>query len=109
MLSKPLAPDTALSIQIGCVTPRYQYTQDPEPVIAELYATAGDRTDLLTQEGGQFIGFYDDQYRAALVTTLRAMPLDRGEAIALGAFRRGRPTHGTGGYAQPVASAILCS
>ncbi|OZB82751.1 MAG: hypothetical protein B7X41_15890 [Microbacterium sp. 14-71-5] len=101
MPSHPLAPDTALSIKIGCVMTRNQYTQDPGPVIAELYATAGTRIDLLTQEVGMFIGFYDDQYRATLVTALRALPLDMDEAIKLGQFRRGLPAHGTGGYHRP--------
>ncbi|MFJ4166271.1 hypothetical protein ACIPY5_12005 [Microbacterium sp. NPDC089698] len=102
MPSHPLAPDTALSIKIGCVMTRNQFTQDPVPVIAELYATAGDRIDLLTQEVGLFIGFSSsNQYRATLVAALRELPLDMDQAIALGKFRRGLPAHGTGGYARP--------
>lgn len=103
MPSHPLAPETTLSIQVGCVMTRNQYSQDPAPVIAELYATAGDRIDLLTQEVGEFIGFYDDQYRATLVNALRALPLDTDHAIKLGQHRRGLRPHSTSGFQAPAS------
>ena len=101
MPSHPLDPDTMLSIKISCVMSRNQYTQDPAPVIAELYEMAADRLDLMTAEVGRWIGFYEDQFTITLATALRALPLDMDDAIKLGQHRRGIPTHGTRGYQRP--------
>ncbi|MFJ2535843.1 hypothetical protein [Microbacterium maritypicum] len=80
---------------------RNRYTQDPAAVIAELYAVAGGRVDVLCREVGSWIGFYEDAHTRALATALRSLPLDLTEAIAAGRARRFSGTHGTHGYARP--------
>lgn len=101
MPSQRLHPDTLLGIHISCVMSRNQFTDDPGPVIEELYATAGDRIDLLAREVGMWIGFYEADHNRALATALRALPLDMDDAIALGQERRYEPVHGTHGYQRP--------
>ncbi|PRB14449.1 hypothetical protein CQ042_11050 [Microbacterium sp. MYb62] len=66
-------------------------------MIAELYATAGDRLDLLAAEAGSWIGYYEDEYTSTLTEALRALPLDMADAIALGQRRRVAPHHTTPG------------
>lgn len=101
MPSHPLAPDVALGITIGCVMTRNRYEADTARVIAELYEIAGDRLDLLAQEVGSFIGFYEDSYTIRLTTALRALPLDMADAIGLGQYRRGVRTHSTSNFGRP--------
>ncbi|MFB7844839.1 hypothetical protein [Microbacterium sp. NPDC056052] len=96
MPSHPLNRDTQLSIAIGAVMSRNEYTQDPAPVIDELYRVAGGRLDLLAAEVGLWVGSNDDQYRARLVAALRTLPLDMDT--------RSRSAH-TGGAAQRTAPA----
>lgn len=103
MPSHGLTPDVALCINIGCVMSRNRYARDPDPVIAELHATAGDRTDLLTQEVGLWIGFYEDEYTRPLTSALREMPLELDAWIAAGAQRRLVGTHSTRGFVSPAA------
>lgn len=95
MPTRGLHPDTLHGIRISCVMSRNQYTQEPGPVIAELYEVAGDRLDLLAAEVGRWIGFYEDDYTRTLATALRALPLDMSDAIALGRQRRNTPDHRT--------------
>lgn len=94
MPSRPLDPDTLLSIALSAICSRNQYTDDPGPVIAELTATAGDRTDLLAREAGTWSGFYDDEYTHTLAVALLEIP-GAGEWIALGQKRRAAPWHST--------------
>lgn len=95
MPSRSLDPDVALGIKIGAVMTRNRYEQDDvQRVVDELYATAGDRLDLLAEEVGLFIGFYEDQDTITLTTALRKLPLDMADAIALGEYRRDLPMHG---------------
>lgn len=102
MPSHPLSPDVALGIKISTVMSRNQFETDAAGiagVVDELYATAGDRIDLLTEEVGRWIGFYEaDRWTRPLVDRLRALPLDMGDAIALGQRRRATPTHSTAGF-----------
>jgi len=95
MASRGLHPDTLLGIKISCVMSRNQYTSDPGPVIEELYAVGGGRVDLLAQEVGRWIGFYEDDYTRTLATALRALPLDMQDAIERGQNRRSAPHHRT--------------
>lgn len=101
MPSRGLSPDVALSIEISTVMSRNRYTADPAPVIAELYATAGDRPDLLAVEVGRWIGYYEDDYTRVLTTALRALPLDLADAIAYGLERRGADHHSTAEFTAP--------
>lgn len=101
MPSRGLHPDVTLSISISCIMSRNQYTADPDAIVAELYATAGDRVDLLAAEVGRWIGFYEDDHTRVLTTALRALPLDMSDAIALGQKRRSTPLHTTRGFTAP--------
>lgn len=100
MPSRPLGPDTLLSIKLFTICSRNRYTKDPGPVIAELIATAGDRTDILAQEAGRWSGFYDDEYTHTLALALLKIP-GAGEWVALGRERRNAGSHSTQGYARP--------
>lgn len=103
MPSHGLTPDVALRINIGCVMSRNRYARDPAPVIAELHATAGDRIDLLTEEVGLWIGFYEDDYTRPLTSALREMPLELDAWITVGTQRRLVGTHSTRGFVSPAA------
>lgn len=106
MPSRRLHPDTLLSIQISTIISRNEFIDDPAPVIAELYATAGDRTDLLTAEVGRWIGFYEADHNRTLATALRALDLDMAGAIALGQSRRISPHHTTTGFNGPHGTGL---
>ncbi|MDA4893032.1 hypothetical protein PFZ55_39840 [Streptomyces sp. MS2A] len=88
MNDRSLSPDTRLGIRVSAIMSRNKYTDDPGPVIEELYRVAGDRPDILTDEIGLWVGFYEDDDTRALATALRALPLDMADAIALGQQRR---------------------
>ena len=63
-------------------------------MIAELRAAAGDRTDILTESVGTWVGFFEDDHVRTLTTALRELPgLERW--IALGQHRRSMPDHRT--------------
>jgi hypothetical protein len=80
---------------------RNQFATDPDTmaaVIDELYATAGGRTDLLTEEVGHWIGFDEtDLWTATLIGHLRELPLQMDDAIALGR-QRAAPVHSAAGF-----------
>lgn len=101
MRSRGLSPDTRLGVSLSAIMSKNRYTRDPGPVIEELEVTAGGRIDILTDEVGRWIGFYEDEHTQTLATALRALPLDLDAAIALGASRRLAGTHSTRGYAAP--------
>ena len=92
---KHLHPDTLLSIHLSATMSRNRYTSDPGPVIDELRQIAGDRLDILAEEVGRWIGYYEDDHTRTLTTALRALPLDMDDAIALGQFRRHEPPPST--------------
>lgn len=89
-----LSRDTLLSIHLDAICSRNRYTRDPAPVVDELRATAGDRTDLLAQSVGTWVGFFEDDYTRILCTALRELP-DLEPWLALGAHRRAMPDHRT--------------
>ncbi|WP_337004129.1 MULTISPECIES: hypothetical protein [unclassified Microbacterium] len=95
MSTRGLSPDVSRSIAISAVMSRNKYADDTASVIAELYATAGDRLDLLAQEVGCWVGYYEDDYTRTLASALRALPLELDEHIALGTRRRQAGTHTT--------------
>lgn len=100
MPSRPLDPDTMLAIELSTICSRNKYTDDTDAVLAELRATAGDRTDILAAEVGEWIGFYgEDAYVEKLAAALATMTdLDLAPHIALGRQRRDTPTHSTRGF-----------
>ena len=69
-MSRSLDPDTHMSIRLSAICGRNRYTRDPAPVIAELIAAAGARTDLLAREAGRWAGHYEDQHTATLVAAI---------------------------------------
>ena len=102
MPSGPLSPDVTLGIKLSTVMSRNQFATDPAviaAVVEELYETAGGRLDLLAEEVGLWVGFYEaDPWTTALVARLRELPLLMDDAIALGRRRRAAPMHGTSGF-----------
>lgn len=92
-----LKPDVALGIALSAIMCRDKFTQDPGPVIDELRAEAGGRSDLLAAEVGKWIGYYGGEHTATLAEALRAefAELDLAPRITLGLDPRNAPPHGT--------------
>lgn len=101
MPTRGLRADVKISIDLGCIMSRNRYTTDPGPVIAELFATAGRRTDLLAHEMGSWVAYYGDDYTRTLSDALLALPLDIRAGIAHGEEARNRGTHSTVGTGGP--------
>ncbi len=97
MPSHPLDRDTRLSVALAAIISRNRYTDDPAAVVRELRETAGDRTDILAEEIGQWIGFYGEdpilaEHVAPLTAALRQMTdLDLEPHIIVGRRRRSAP------------------
>lgn len=89
-----LSPDVMMSITLDAICSRNRYTRDPAAVIAELYATAGDRLDILTESVGTWVGYFNDEPIRILCTALRELP-DLEPWIAVGAARRAQADHRT--------------
>ena len=101
-----LHPDVALSIRLGAIMSRNQYTRDPAPVIDELYTTAGDRLDILTTEVGLWVGFYSIPENQVLCDALRSLPLDTAAAIEEGSRRRRAGAYSTTGFNGPYGTGV---
>lgn len=93
-MPRRLSPDTMLSITLDAICSRNRYTTDPGPVIAELYATTGDRLDILAESVGTWVGFFEEAHVLTLCTALRELP-GLEPWIAVGAARRAQPDHRT--------------
>ena len=93
-MHRRLSPDTMLSITLDAICSRNRYTTDPAPVIAELYATAGERLDILTESVGIWVGFFEEPHIVTLCAALREL-LGLESWIAVGASRRAQPDHRT--------------
>lgn len=100
MASRGLAPDVLLTVHLDAICSRNRYTTDPAPVIAELIATAGDRTDLLAEAVGTWVGYFEDDYIQTLCTALRELP-DLEPWISLGQYRRQSGVHSTAQFWRP--------
>lgn len=94
MQSQGLSPATKLSIALDAICSRNRYTTDPAPVLDELRATAGDRTDVLAEAVGTWVGYFESEYTATLCAALRTLP-DLEPWIALGQHRRSLPDPST--------------
>ena len=99
-----LSPDTMLSIHLGAICSRNRYTRDPGPVVDELLTIAGDRSDVLAEAVGSWVGYYEDEYTRILCDALRQLP-GLEPWIALGAHRRGMPDHSTPGATSTAPTA----
>ncbi|WP_345545898.1 hypothetical protein [Microbacterium jejuense] len=95
-----------LSIELDAICSRNRYTDDPAPVIAELRATAGKRTDVLAEAAGIFAGYFDSEYTRVLCDALRAEIDGIGRWLQVGRERRGRGSHagGRGPLTDPAAT-----
>ncbi|UGS28356.1 hypothetical protein K8F61_09465 [Microbacterium resistens] len=98
MNDRTLSPDTRLGIKVSAIMSRNKYTDDPGPVIDELYQVAGDRPDILADEIGLWVGFYEDEDTRTLAAALCALPLDLADGIALGQQRRNEEYLGTASF-----------
>lgn len=97
MPRSPLSAETLLSIELGAICGRNRFTKDPASVIAELQLVAGAYTDLLSQEAGNWSGFYEDEYTRTLALALREIP-GAAEWVAQGRQRRDAGRHTTKGF-----------
>ena len=73
---------------------RNMRTHDPQPVLAELLAMAGEDQELLAEVSGLFVGYYRDGYSEALCDALMAQIDGLAPWIKLGRERRNRGVHG---------------
>lgn len=77
-----------LCISLDSICSRNQYTDDPGPVIEELYRVAGGRDDILAEAVGVWAGCREGEaYTRVLVEALLKLP-GVGEWAALGRKRR---------------------
>jgi len=95
-----LHPDVALGIRLSAICSRHRYTTDPQPVIDELLATAGDRADILAAETGSWAGYYDGPDTHTLAAALIAHIPGAADWVHLGRARRTVPIHGASGFAR---------
>lgn len=94
MPSHGLSPTIMLSVHLDAICARNRYTADPAPVVAELVARAGDRTDVLAEAVGSWVGYFDSEHTRILCTALRGLPGVE-PWIAVGKYRRSLPAHRT--------------
>lgn len=87
MVSRGLSTCVKLSVALDAICSRNRYTADPAPVLDELRATAGDRTEVLAEAVGTWVGYFEGEYTATLCAALRTLP-DLEPWIALGQHRR---------------------
>lgn len=83
-----------LDVQLSAVCTRNMLTRDPDPVIAELRALAGDDLELLAQVAGRVSGWYESPETMPLCAAL----VDQIEGAApwaqVSRERRTRGVHG---------------
>jgi hypothetical protein len=89
-----LSPDVMLDVRLSAICSRNRYTKTPGPVIDELRAEAGVRTDILAMVAGTWAGFYDGPDTHPLAFALQGLPGAR-DWIELGQRRRGYVNHGS--------------
>jgi hypothetical protein len=106
MPSRPLNQATRISVKLSAIMGRNAYTDDPEPVIAQLYEVAGSRLDILTEEVGLWVGFHESEHTRTLTDALRALPLPMDDAITEGDRRRRAGHHSTTGFNGPHGTGL---
>ena len=94
VVSRGLSAGVKLSVALDAICSRNRYTTDPAPVLAELKAAASERTDVLAEAVGTWVGYFEDEYTATLCAALRTLP-DLEPWIALGQQRRSLPDPST--------------
>lgn len=87
-------PDVALSVLLDATCSRNEFVTDAAPVVAELCALAGERTDVLTESVGIWVGYFEADHNRVLCDALRELP-DLEPWIALGKHRRHTLGHST--------------
>lgn len=94
-MSRRLSRDVMLSVTLDAICSRNRYATDPGPVLAELYATAGERSNILAESVGTWLGYFGrDAHVEVLAAALREVPGIE-PWIAVGADRRAQPDHRT--------------
>ncbi|CAD5141187.1 conserved protein of unknown function [Microbacterium sp. Nx66] len=94
MPSRGLSAGVKLSVELDAICSRNRYTTDPAPVLNELRATAGERTDVLAEAVGTWVGYFEGEYTATLCAALRTLP-GLEPWIAVGQHRRSLPDPST--------------
>ncbi|MGH1563009.1 hypothetical protein [Mumia sp. DW29H23] len=91
-MSRGLTPEQYLSIRIDATFSRSAFTKDPGPVVAAALELAGDRSDLVEEAAGRWVGYHEDSAaHAPLVNALRPYAAS---ATAAEARHRRRSHHG---------------
>lgn len=93
--SRGLSRDTKLSVLLDAICSRNRYTTDPGPVLVELYAAASDRTDVLIESAGTWVGCFEDDNIGILCAALRQELPGLEPWIELGQWRRHHLGHRT--------------
>lgn len=109
--NRGLSPGVKLSVALDAICSRNRYTTDPAPVLNELRAAAGDRTDVLAEAVGTWVGYFEDEYTATLCAALRTLP-GLEPWIAVGQHRRSLPDPSTPavlGHGQAAALPLYIS
>ncbi len=94
-MPRRLSPEKMLTVTLDAICSRNRYTESPAAVVAELYAAAGDRVDLLQESVGTWVGYFDSPHIQTLTAALREIP-GLEEWIVVGEERRSRPDGGPG-------------
>lgn len=92
-MRRALTEEDRLDVLLSAICSRNRYTRAPGPVLDELRAAAGDRTEILARVAGSWAGYFDDEHTAVLAAALRTI---EGTAawVEVGRDRRGRAPHG---------------
>lgn len=91
---RTLDPTTRLAIALSATMYRNRYTTDPDAVLKQLRAQAGDRVDVLASEAGLWAGFHEaTPHVTALVDAL--MTIGDPVAVQVGRDRRTAGSHST--------------
>lgn len=98
MPSRRLSPDDMLAVHLAAICSRNRYTTDPQPVIDELLATAGDRGDILARESGRWSGFHESEHTMPLATAIREQIPGATDWVQLGRDRAATTPHSTDGF-----------
>ncbi len=83
-----------LDVKLSAICSSNRYTTDPEPVLAELRARAGKRTDILAHVAGTWAGYFGDDYTRTLADALAAIE-GAAEWVEVGRRRRNAFPHQT--------------
>lgn len=88
MADRGLTEDQRLGVALSALIARHKYARDASATVEELLSVAGARADLLAEEAGLWVGFYEtDPDVQPMVAALREIP-GAEQWVELGRLRR---------------------